>query len=135
MRKKLSKKFLIGLALGIIALGVLFTTSVFASCEVANYRYGSSPITAYGRTEGIKDEGRGWNNHLEVHCVGYQIKSDGKEYREDGKNQVKDNASSVESRIWVDWGRGTTYTNTWSCYCRYCGTTYGAESHTFAFSN
>ena len=49
--------------------------------------------------------------------------------------KMKDNASSVESRIWVDWGRGTTYTNTYSCYCRYCGTSYGTESHTFAFSN
>lgn len=129
------KKILLSVSLLAIVLGIVCTTSVFAKCDVANYRYGSSPITAYGRCEAIKDEGRGWNNHLEVQCIGYQIKSDGKQYREDGGKQIKDNSSSVESRIFVDWGRGTTFTNTYSCYCRYCGTTYGTESHTFPFSN
>ena len=135
MEKNFVKKLSISLVLVLIALGAIFVASSYAICDVAYYRYGSSVITAYARTEGIKDGNNGWNNHLEAHYVGYQIKSDGKTYREDGGNKVKDNASSVESRIWVDWGRGTTYTNTWSAYCRFCGTAYGAESHTFAFTN
>ncbi|MBS5681595.1 MAG: hypothetical protein KHW52_02440 [Clostridium sp.] len=135
MKKEILKKILLSLFFGVMAFGIIGTVSVFASCDVANYRYGSSPVTAYGKCEGIKDDGRGWNNHLEVQCIGYQIKNDGKTYTENGGKQIKDNASSVESRIWVDWGRGTTYTNTYSCYCRYCGTSYGTESHTFAFSN
>ena len=104
MKKEILKKILLSLFLGVMAFGIIGTVSVFASCDVANYRYGSSPVTAHGKCEGIKDDGRGWNNHLEVQCIGYQIKNDGKTYTENGGKQIKDNASSVESRIWVDWG-------------------------------
>ena len=73
MKKEILKKILLSLFLGVMAFGIIGTVSVFASCDVANYRYGSSPVTAYGKCEGIKDDGRGWNNHLEVQCIGYQI--------------------------------------------------------------
>ena len=82
MKKEILKKILLSLFLGVMAFGIIGTVSVFASCDVANYRYGSSPVTAYGKCEGIKDDGRGWNNHLEVQCIGYQIKNDGKTYTE-----------------------------------------------------
>lgn len=133
MKTRIMKKFLGCVSMLSIIIGIIGTTSVFATCN-ANFLYGSNAISAYGKIEAMKDEGRGWNNHLEVHCVGYQIKN-GVEKMEDGGNVIKDNEGSATSRIYVSWGKGTYYSNTYRYMCRYCNLDSGIYTHDFVFNN
>ena len=130
------KKIMMFVAIFIITIGVVFVNAVLADCNIgANFNYGSSPITAYGKVEAVKDDGRGWNNYLKVHCKGYQIKNGGVKVNEDGGEKIKYNSGSVESRIYVDWGKGVEYTNEYQYKCNYCGLDSGIQRGTFVFSN
>lgn len=123
----------------LIIIGTLFIAGIVQGytghCEVGEFIYGSSAITAYAKIQANKcpDANNSYDNFLECHCVGWQNKN-GNLVREDGGIKQGYDVSSVESRIWVNWGAGTTYTNNYYGRCEGCGDVYRTDNLTFNFS-
>lgn len=137
MKKRIKLSTILFSALGLILIGGIVQAAT-VTCGVANFRYGSSAITAYAKTEGLVCSAGSvspkWDNYLRALCIGWQNKN-GNIVREDGGIKEGYDVSSVESRIWVNWGKGSTYTNSYYGSCNKCGYKGGADNKTFNFAN
>ena len=139
MEKAIIKKSK-GAPMLLIFLGVLLIAGVVQGytghCGAGDFVYGSSPITAYAKVKAslCPDASKKYDNFLQCHCIGWQNKN-GNSVREDGGIKQDYDVSSVESRIWVNWGAGTTYTNNYYARCEGCGDAYRTDNLTFNFSN